>query len=208
MIYFTDNFKEICEKWKKYPEKFANALSLGLKEGLFKYEAHLQKEQLSGRKTENYGLKVQSGIARESLNVVMSREGEDILGKIAVGKNAWYLKLHEHYQFNGYALAKGGTCFVVPIHPSAKGRKPIDFQLVYIKRPGKSPLLIRQIRIGGSTKVAGALREIQREDIMYVLTKKIYIPKRTYFYEEFPTIGDRFIRERIEKNLERVANED
>lgn len=191
MIYFTDNFKEICEKWKKYPEKFANALGLGLKEGLFKYEAHLQKKQLSGRKTENYGLKVQSGIARESLNVVMTIEGEDLLGKITVGKNAWYLKVHEHYKFNGYR--QGGTYFTIPISNDAIGKKARDFNLVFIKRPGKNPLLIR--------------KEKRNNGINAMFTLVKYIPKRTYFYEEFPTIGDRFIRERIAKNLERVANE-
>lgn len=199
MIYFTDNFKEIVEKWKEKPLKFANALGNGLREGLREYERHLIKEQLSGRKSENYGLKKQSGIASSSLNVVMSIEDEDIVGKIAIGKNAWYLKLHEHYQFDGYARAKNGTCFVVPIHPQAKGHSPKDFNLALIKIPGRNPILVR--RVENSKGI------INREDIMYVLTKKIYIPKRTYFYEEFPIIGDRFIRDRIAKNLERVANE-
>jgi hypothetical protein len=187
MIYFTDNFKAIAEEWKKKPEKFARALGLGLKEGLLRYESHLQKNQLSGRKSENYGLKVQSGIARESLNVVMSIEGEDVLGKITVGKNAWYLKVHEHYKFNGYR--QGGTYFTIPINNNAIGKKARDFNLTFVKRPGRNPLLIQK----------------ENKNVMFTLVK--YIPKRTYFYEEFPTIGDRFIRERIAKNLERVANE-
>lgn len=204
----TNNFKQIADEWKKKPQKFEAALANGLREGLRKYESHIVKEQLSGRKSPDYGLKRQSGTAANSTDVTMSYDGEDVVGRLTIGKNAWYLKLHEHYQFDGYATVKKGTCFVVPVHPQAQGHRPSDFNLSFIKIPGKNPILIRKMAKGGPKKVgvSYAGQKIYREDIMYVLTKKIYIPKRTYFYEEFKTVADTLIRDCIMRNLQKEVN--
>jgi hypothetical protein len=202
MIEFNDNIKSVIELYKGKKKELKNALYDGLKNGLFEFEKKLIKDQLSGRKS-NYGLNRVSGMASNSLNVVMSKDKNDISGKIVVGKNAWYLKLHQHYKFNGYARVHNGTCFAVPVHPQARGRWPREFNLSMIKRPGKNPILIRRVFKGG--RKAG--QQLKRDDIMYILTKSITIPKRLYFYEEFGTYGKRIIKENIIKNLERIKDE-
>ena len=202
-IDFKNNFQEIAKEWKKFPKQFEDALNTGLKEGLRRYSGYLEKEQLSGRKSENYGLNRQSGTAAMSLDVKTFIDRQDLVGTITVAKNAWYLKVHQHYEFNGYAVAKSGTCFVVPVHPEAKGRKPSDFNLSFIKIPGRNPMLIRRIFKGGNKRGEASLtgQQLKREDIMYVLTKKIYIPKRLYFYEEFKTEGNNMIVEQITNRI-------
>jgi len=199
IVDFKNNFQEIAEKWKKFPKQFEDALNIGFKEGLKRYSGYLDKEQLSGRKSENYGLNRQSGTAAMSLDVKTFIDSQDLVGTITVAKNAWYLKLHQHFEFNGYATAKGGTCFSIPVHPDAKGRRPSDFNLNFIKIPGRNPILIRRMFKGGNKRggasVAG--QQLKREDIMFVLTKKIYIPKRLYFYEEFKTEGNNMIIEQL-----------
>lgn len=58
----------------------------------------------------------------------------------------------------------------IPIHPDAKGKSPRDFDdLVYIKRDGANPLLIRE-----------AGRGKNRVDLMYVLVKRVKIPARPF----------------------------
>ena len=102
MIEFKTNFADIARKWKEKPKKFEAAMNKGLQEGLRQYERKFIKDQLSGRRNKNYGLKKQSGILSSLVNVTMSKDGTDVVGKLAIGENAWYAKLHQHYKFNGY----------------------------------------------------------------------------------------------------------
>jgi len=206
-ITFKDNFQEIAEKWKNKPTEFFNGLAKGFRMGLREYAGYLEKEQLSGRKSGNYGLNRQSGTAAMSLNSLVSYDGEDLIGRITVNKNAWYLKLHQHHDFDGTAIAKGNSSFAVPVHPDAKGRKPSDFDLGFIKLPGRNPILIRKIFRGGSKRggASEAGQKLLREDIMFVLTKKVFIPKRLYFYEDFKTIGNNMIGNQIMIQLKSLS---
>lgn len=208
MIDMRSNISDVIDNWKKKPALISSALRRGLKNGLDEFmKQRMMHEQLRGRRGANYGLNVRSGTALSSLSVRMFREGLDSVGVIGVADRAWYLKLHQHYKFDGYARVHNGTTFCVPVHPAAHGHRPSDFDnLVLIKRPGKNPLLVRQVRKGGgAAKVAGAERQVQREDVMFVLTKKIYIPKRLYFTEEFQVQGRQLIMVNILESLKEAA---
>jgi len=76
-----------------------------------------------------------------SLDVKTFIDSQDLVGTITVAKMHGNLKLHQHFEFNGYATAKGGTCFSIPVHPDAKGRRPSDFNLNFIKIPGRNQYL-------------------------------------------------------------------
>ena len=193
MIEFKTNFRQIAEAWKKKPEKFIQAMNKGLQEGLRQYETRFIKEQLSGRKSSSYGLKKQSGILSNSVNLIMRREGQDLVGKITTGRQAWYAKVHQHENFAGYIKPKNKQWLTIPAIPGAVGRRASDFDLVFIKPIGKNPVLVG--------KGADAKR-----GVVFSLRRQVFIPKRLYFYEEFRTYGHRFIQDRIMSNLERAAN--
>lgn len=197
------NITQILAQWRAKPRQLEAALVRGFKKGLREFEGkRVIQAQLSGRKNSDYGLNVGTGNARNASDVKTFREGMDTVGFITFGSRAWYLKLHQHYQFDGYATAKNGTSFCIPIHPDAKRRWPRDFgsQLQFIKRPGRPPLLVRITDPGKGKSRA-------RFDIMYVLKKQIFIPKRLYLYEEFETYGRSMISNSIESELRLAVNE-
>lgn len=113
-----------------------------------------------------------------------------------IGTNVEYAAIHE---FGGTITARGGG-LAVPIHADAKrasaqGRGPRDFSdLVFINRPGKPPLLIRDK--GGQW------------DIMYVLPKSVVMPARPVwrptFKREMNKIKD-LIRRGIDTALRKVT---
>jgi hypothetical protein len=201
------NIAAIIAAWRKKPEAIITAMEIGLRTGLRQFEGQrMIKEQMSGRKGNDYGLNVFTGNARNATNVRIYRQSSDIVGVITVADRAWYLKVHQHFKFGGYIRPKNATLLAIPVNPAARGRRPADFNLVFIKRPGKTPILIRQVRRGGSSKVAGAVRPIVREDIMFVLKPRVYVPKRLYFFEEFGTYGKNMIKFNILERLREVNN--
>jgi hypothetical protein len=201
------NIADVIVAWKKKPAALITAMENGLRAGLRQFEGQrMIKEQMSGRKGNNYGLNVGTGNARNATNVKMYQQGMDTVGVITIAERAWYLKVHQHFNFSGYIKPKNATLLAIPVNPAAKGRRPADFDLVFIKRPGKTPILIRQIRRGGSAKTAGAVRPIVREDIMFVLKPRVYVPKRLYFFEEFSTYGREMIKANILERLREVNN--
>lgn len=198
-VELTSNLPAILKAWGSKSKRMASAVRLGLRDGLRDYESHIIKQQLSGRRSATYGLNRRSGNSANSWSVKIYREGLDSVGILRSNATAWYLKLHQHYRFNGYART-GGT-FAIPIHPGAKNKWPRDFGkngLKFIKRPGKPPLLVRITDKGTKTSKA-------KFDIMYVLKKQIYIPKRLYIYEEFETIGKGMIRRQIINQMVKEA---
>lgn len=191
---FKSNIDEIIAKNKRKIAKIEEAIVRGFKEGLFEFEGHLIKTQLSGRKSKNFGLKRQSGIAANSLNVSISGKKRDIIGKITVSKQAWYLKVHQHFKFGGYIRAKNASYLTIPVNSLAIGRRARDMDLVLIKPAGRSPVLVR--------KTEG---KITNNDIMFVLKKQVYIPKRLRFYEDFRRTGLTMLRKRILSRLESIG---
>lgn len=203
------NIAAVIVAWKKKPAALINAMEKGLQSGLRQFEdQRMIKEQMSGRKGNYYGLNVGTGNARNSTNVKMYQQGMDTVGVITIAERAWYLKVHQHFKFSGYIKPKNATLLAIPVNPAAKGRRPADFagELAFIKRPGKPPLLVRQVRRGGKAKVAGKVRPIVREDIMFALKPRVYVPKRLYFFEEFATYGREMIKANILERLREVNN--
>jgi len=149
------NIDRVLESIKQGKTDFHNALIVGLREGLRRYERFAVMDMLSGRKG-SYGLNVKSGIAKSSLDVEVEDLGKDITGKLTVAKRAWYLKVHQHEDFDGY------------IRP--KQKKFLAF------------------------KVSGK----------YVLTKKVYIPKRLFLYEKFKSKGRSLIKSSVEAHINKI----
>lgn len=100
------NVNRIKAAIREKQKEFQQALYLGLREGLRQYEAFVISDQLNGRKSPTYGLNPQSGIARNSLDVKMDVKGNVISGTLTVAQRAWYLKVHQHLNFDGYIRAK------------------------------------------------------------------------------------------------------
>lgn len=182
-------------RFKKKPEEMLSALRRGLSEGLRQYEGRFIKEQLSGRKGKDYGLNKVSGIASSSVNFTMNNDG--LSGKITVGKNAWYLKCHQHYNFSGYVGVKNKTWLTIPASKEAVGRRARDFNLQFIKIPGRDPFL------AGITGKSGKAKTFHP---VFWLKKSVYIPKRLYFFEEYDTYGKKFITDRLERNIRKVIH--
>ena len=198
------NITRIIAAWKKRPASMITAMEQGLQAGLRQFERQrMIKEQLSGRKSDSYGLNVGTGNARNALNVKMYRMGTDSVGVITVGGRAWYLKVHQHYNFDGYIKPRNATLLAIPVHPAAKGRRPADFngQLVFVKRAGRPPLLVRVLDKGTRTSKASM-------QIMFALKPRVYIPKRLYFFEEFQTLGREMIKRNILERLREKNDEE
>lgn len=98
------NINNILTSIEKKKESIIIALRKGLREGLREYEAYIIRYQLGGRRG-NEGVNVVTGVARNSLDVKMKR-GKEIAGSIMVGRRAWYLKVHQHLDFDGYIRPK------------------------------------------------------------------------------------------------------
>lgn len=203
---FKSNMADIIAAWKRKPAAFEKAVEDGLRDGLTVFQnQNIIKGMLSGRKSDSYGLNTGTGNARNSWTVSIDRRGMDTVGRISSAQRAWYLKVHQHYNFTGYIRPRNAQLLAIPVNPAAKGRRPSDFNLVFIKPAGKPPLLIRQVRRGGTASVAGKERKIIREDIMFVLRPRVYVPKRLYLYEEFDTHGKNLIRVNILERLKDAA---
>lgn len=196
----TSNIEAVIIAWKKKPAVLLNAMEKGLQDGMRLFEGQrIIKAQLSGRRGNDYGLKRGTGNAANAINLKMYREGLDRVGVITVGERAWYLKVHQHYNFNGYIKPKNATLLAIPVNPAARGKRPREMDLVFIKSPGKNPILVSK---DGFKKNGG----IKKGGVMFVLKPQVYIPKRLYFYEEFNTIGKNMIKTKILERLEAANN--
>ncbi len=205
-IDYKSNINSVIEAWKRKPAALEKALEDGLRDGLYTFERqNIIKGMLSGRKSPSYGLNTFTGNARNSWTVSINRKGIDTIGRISSAPRAWYLKVHQHYNFSGYIRPRNAQLLAIPVNPAAKGKSPRDFDLIFIKPVGKAPMLIRQVRRGGASKVAGAERKVIREDVMFVLRPRVYVPKRLYLYEEFNTLGRNLIRINILERLKDAA---
>ena len=103
----TSNIAEIIAAWKKKPMLMTDALVKGFTEGLHQFKNdRMIKEQLSGRKSADYGLNVGTGNARNSIDVKVSNSGIDTFGVIQIAKRAWYLKVHQHFEFDGHVYPR------------------------------------------------------------------------------------------------------
>jgi hypothetical protein len=197
---YNTNIGKVIEAWKRKPKELERALEDGLRDGLYVFERqNIIKGMLSGRKSANYGLNTFTGNARNSWTVSINRQGIDTVGRISSAPRAWYLKVHQHYNFNGYIRPRNAQMLAIPVHQAARGRRPGDFagQLVLIKPVGGSPILIRR----KESKRGG----ITRDDVMFVLRPRVYVPKRLYLYEEFDTKGRNLIRINILERLKDAA---
>lgn len=203
MIEFKTNVEKIIAEWKGKPAKLNSALEKGFRDGLFAFDRHLILQQLSGRKGYFYGLNVFTGAARNSLSVNIRKEGIDSVGTIGVGSQAWYLKAHQHYKFDGYIKPKNAAMLTIPINRAARGRSAADFDLVLIKFPGGKLFLVRRDVLGAEGKRP---KRIPKSAFMFVLKEQTYLPKRLYFFEDFERLGRNMIRTNIDARLKEAVN--
>ena len=146
MLDLRDNGKEIIASFGKKMTRIVGAMQQGIIDGLRKFEnERIIRAQLSGRKAANYGLYRRSGNAAGSWIIKKFNKGIDFVGVLGLDKRAWYLKIHQHHETDGNLIAKGGKSFVIPVHPSARGKSPRQFSLVMIQRKGKSLVMTRPL---------------------------------------------------------------
>lgn len=129
-----------------------------------------------------------SGLHRRSGQLVNSirYEIEDFEGR--VGSNLRYARIHE---IGGKILPKNAGALAVPVHPDARNvTSPRSIPgLRFVARPGKAPLLVRDV-VKGKGKKERAFTEI-----MFVLMKSVTIPARPY------------LRPAVWNNAERIRRE-
>jgi len=87
---------------------------------------------------------------------------------VRIGSNLVYAAIQE---FGGVITPDKAGALTIPVHPDAKGKRASDFpDLIFIKREGANPLLVRK---------SGGPRS-EKFDIMFVLVKSAEIPAHPY----------------------------
>jgi len=201
----TSNIDEVLAAWKEKPRKLERALEKGFERGIREFESkRVVHAQLTGRRGNDYGLNSQTGNARFSTNTKVYREGLEKVGVITFGSSAWYLKVHQHFNFDGYIRPKNGMYLTIPVNPAARGKRARDMDLVFIKLAGRTPILVKRDIFGESGK---GPKRIPKSAIMFVLKEQVFIPKRLYLYEEFSTYGNSMIKNRILQELRLAVDE-
>lgn len=105
-IEHRSNAEEIARKILAFDESLIDAMQLGLLKGMRQFEGKMVKEQFSGRKSDNTGLNMRSGMAANSWYLRPSGSGKEYAVTLANTPNAWYVTVHQHHQFNGVIRAK------------------------------------------------------------------------------------------------------
>jgi phage gpG-like protein len=169
------------------------AMKRGMQLGMYKFEAEIERTQLVGRP----GLKRGSGNLAKSFIVETQEYGKfDFLVRLA--SRSKYAAIH---QFGGRIVPRNARALTIPVHHDAKNHFARDFgdNLIFLPpRNGKPPMLARH-KFGGGKK----LRSVGLE-IMYVLLKSVYIPKRLRILEAYKRVGPAMIGDEIFKQM-RIA---
>lgn len=184
---FKSNGNELARKIPEFNKRLIAAMQRGLVEGLRKFESErIVRAQLTGRKSANYGLNRHTGgAAVQHWTLKKYLTGLDFTAILQMPKNAWYLKIHQHYNFDGTIKPKNKKYLTVPISKRAQGRSAADFpEMFLIRSKAGTPLLVRK-------------KSKNKLELMYALKKRVHIPKRLYITEEFRTYGRRFMHDRI-----------
>lgn len=105
MIISIRNMPQINKKNKERVTQIHTAITEGLRIGIREYEGYVISKMLSGRRGKT-GLNRISGMAANSLDVKISRGDGYFIGNLTVNRRAWYLKVHQHYNFTGYIYPK------------------------------------------------------------------------------------------------------
>jgi len=128
------NIDKIIDAWRLKPAKLAAALRSGLAAGLLEFEKkRIIKSQLSGRKSQGYGLKSRTGNARNAWGIQVAwRSSIDLIGYLGAEKRAWYLKVHQHDGFNGWIFPKSQK--YLHFKPNAKKKMYVNAKKVYIPK--------------------------------------------------------------------------
>jgi hypothetical protein len=111
-VHGIDSLKSALINRKKETRKmFRKALY----EGMSNFKRRTVEEQLSGRVSEDYGLNRVSGNAARSLDVTVEEDSYGLVARMTVNAKAWYLKVHQHFNFDGWiknAFGKGIKVFI------------------------------------------------------------------------------------------------
>lgn len=107
---------ELIAKLGNRGKAVLSGMRTALRRGMDNYHRSFVENQLSGRKTESYGLNRRTGNAVKHTRVYENRTaGADYAVILGVGKEAWYLKIHQHYDFEGEiknAFGKGIKVYI------------------------------------------------------------------------------------------------
>jgi hypothetical protein len=141
MIITIKNLSKITKANKDKVKQIQSAITAGLYEGLRQYEGYVTVKMLSGRP----GLRRQSGTAANALNVKTYRREGYFIGNLTVDKRAWYLKVHQHYDFNGHIYPKTKKCLAFKVND-----KWVMTKHVYVK---KRLYMLERFKTIGKSKI-------------------------------------------------------
>ena len=146
----------------------------GLYVGMEAFKGTIQRDQMSGRKFADFGLKAPTGTLRRSWRVSKRQYGEyDFVVKLATDTK--YARIH---QYGGVIRHPGGTPYWM---------RPTGMTFTFC------PLSKGKLANGGYDKIASRVR----------LTKphNIRMPKRLYIMEEYRTTGVDIIMASIHRHV-------
>lgn len=108
MMAFKTNAAKIALLIKEKADATLAAMQLGLREGVQDFEAHIIKDQMTGRP----GLKSQSGNLRNSWLIEDEGQKENYVVRLGLMRKGWYGKVHEHLDFSGTIRAKNPSGYL------------------------------------------------------------------------------------------------
>jgi hypothetical protein len=100
MIDYMINVREVLAKLDDRAKTLLLSMQKGMREGMRQFESYIVKNQLSGRKSPNFGLNRVSGNAASRWAIEEKGEGVDYT--VSLSSPAWYLQTHQHHKFNGW----------------------------------------------------------------------------------------------------------
>jgi hypothetical protein len=152
----TSNADILSKAFEDKSRQIQKLLQQGMTIGGLNFIGKIQREQMTGRP----GLMVKSNFLRGGWFAHTTNTGADIITKMIC--RAWYAKVHQHLDFNGWIYPKKCKFLRFPV--------PMTEYSYYVK--GKN---------SGQVKV--------KQKSMFVFAKKVFIPKRLNIFEEFARSG-------------------
>ena len=190
MVTFKSNIDQIVKAVQEKADTTIAAAQSGLVKGVRRFEAKMIKEQFSGRP----GLNVGDATARDSWFVLTSGDKMGFSAKLSYRPNAWYIKVHQHYDFDGTINAKDKK-LTIPLNDDAKRMRKDTTDL-------RSENLKFIVSKNGNALLG--LNDGKKGFIpMFVLKDSVDIPKRLHITESFESDAPKMILEEIYKAIDK-----
>ena len=147
-IEFSSNIKQIADAIATKKGKILKTLNQGMFLGVTDWQKMMDRTELTGRP----GLNVKTGNLRNQFIVERVGSGAESAVRVGFTANAWYAKVHQHYNFDGTIRAKNGKYLAIPLTSAAAKRWPRQWPQFELQRRG------RALGTVAGAKVAGKIR--------------------------------------------------